>query len=202
MKTIPILLALAVAAPAMAQDADDDFATSRRELPSGLGATVTAGGGVTDFTDDTFGDRTEVGGSWNIRASYGTRSIIGGEAAYVGSARGLEANDNALISNGAEVALRVNGPIPFDGDRGLVEPFAVAGIGGQVYDETDTEGEGLADNELVGVIPLGVGIGGSYDGVYLDTRVMWRPSFDENGGIGEDNDLSTVEWTANIGGEF
>ena len=203
MKRFVALVACAIAVPAFAQDDDLDTMTySHTELPSGAGAIVTAGGGVNGFTESGTADFTDTGGSWQVRAGYGTRSIIGGEIAYIGAAHGLENSNNTLINNGGEVDARLQYPIGFDGDRGMVEPFAVAGIGGQVYDVTDAGDSAFADNDLVGVVPLGLGIGGSYDQVYLDTRVTWRPTWDESGGIGADDDLSSVEWTANIGGEF
>src|SRR5687768_12530137 len=41
---------------------------------SGYGIEVSLGGGVTNFTEDDARGLTDVGGSWNLRLSFGTRS--------------------------------------------------------------------------------------------------------------------------------
>src|SRR6187431_2484717 len=70
-------------------------------VPTGVAFQV--GGGVTGFsrqaTRDTFG----TGGYWDARAILGSRSFLGVELAYVGSARDATANGltgGALLGNG------------------------------------------------------------------------------------------------------
>ena len=55
----------------------------------GFGWALMAGGGYQDFTKDTMRDVTAGGGYWDARFIGGTNSIIGFEAAYIGSARSI-----------------------------------------------------------------------------------------------------------------
>ena len=58
--------------------------------PSKLGLAFMVGGGYEDFANTEMRDRTNGGGAWNFRFVAGTRSILGVEGAYVGSARGFQ----------------------------------------------------------------------------------------------------------------
>ena len=49
------------------------------------------GGGFEDFTNSTLQNMTGGAGTWNARFVAGTRQYIGVEAAYVGSARSIDA---------------------------------------------------------------------------------------------------------------
>jgi hypothetical protein len=172
--------------------------------PSGFGAAVELGGGVTDFSGSTARGLTSTGGSWNLRLAFGTRSIIGLEAAYVGSAQnitaaGLDPNA-ALIGNGAEAALRLNAPLPYRGS--LVEPFAFGGVGWTQYnvvnDNFNTSFVREKDDVLT--VPFGGGLAASFNGFMFDARFTYRVLRNQDlfGGANMDN------WnvTANLGSEF
>src|SRR5688572_27116519 len=48
---------------------------------------LSVGGGVQGFTDSDLDDTVGTGGSWDVRARFGTRSALSFEAAYIGSAQ-------------------------------------------------------------------------------------------------------------------
>ena len=56
---------------------------------NGIG--VSLGGGVAGFTQDDMRDTTDDGGAWGVRVAFGTRSLFGVEAEYIGSAQNINA---------------------------------------------------------------------------------------------------------------
>jgi hypothetical protein len=142
-----------------------------KHIHSRVGLAVLAGGGVTNFFGNTANDRLNTGGSWTARVEIGTRSYLGGEFAYVGSAQGLKVlgtDTNAyLMSQGAEGLLRWNIL------TGAVQPYAGVGIGWKNYRLRNTEGAvfsdiaGLADFAHV---PGVAGIEFRGGGFVFDTR--------------------------------
>src|SRR5262249_15111877 len=103
---------------------------------TGYGSTVTLGGGVMSFAGSGARGATSTGGSWDLRLGWGTRSIVGFEAAYVGSLNklsvpGLDPNA-VLLGTGAEGDLRLNAPFPTHDT--LVEPFGFGGLGWTRFD--------------------------------------------------------------------
>lgn len=172
---------------------------------SGFGTGLTVGGGVTNFVESDARGVTNVGGAWDVRLTLGTRLPVGFEASYAGSAHevnslGVE-DDAALVRNGAEGALRLNIPLTFD--RFLLSPFAIAGVGWHRYDlvNTDFNTSGIQEDDNVFVIPLGAGLGGSYQGFLFDARFTYKPAFDDDF-LGAGVDLDTWTVSANIGAEF
>jgi len=149
---------------------------------TGIGVSVQAGGGVTNFTRQTARNAASTGGFWDARVVVGTRRLVGGEAAYVGSARGMNAagvdSGAALLGNGAEAVLRLNAPVVNQG--ALFEPFVFGGIGWTHYSlmnaGNNTSNVAGADN--VGTIPFGVGMAAAYHGFIADARFTYRPTFD------------------------
>ena len=79
-------------------------------VPRGFGFQV--GGGVTGFSRKETRDSFGTGGYWDARALIGSRSFLGAELAYVGSARDATASGltgrATLLGNGAEATVRVN----------------------------------------------------------------------------------------------
>lgn len=146
-----------------------------------VGAAVLVGGGVEDFTNTDLKNMTGVGGTWDARAVAGTRQFLGFEAAYVGSARNINAlglSSNAgLVSNGVEGALRVNLPLP--AGRSLVEPFGFVGVGWQHYNVTNTNANtsDLADNDDVMTLPYGGGLEYAYGMFLADARFTFRQTY-------------------------
>jgi hypothetical protein len=157
--------------------------------PSRFGLGFLAGGGYQDFSNSNMRDRTSAGGAWDIRFVAGTRSIIGVEGAYVGSARGFQslgvtANNPTLISNGVEGNLRINAPIT----RGnsLFEPYAIAGVGWSQYhiSNYNSNTQALSDfsstNDNVLTVPLGGGFTYGYKALLLDVRGTYSPTYYNN----------------------
>jgi hypothetical protein len=147
---------------------------------------------------------TNAGGSWDLRLAFGTRSILGVEAAYVGtaqklSAAGLDPNAN-LISNGVEGDLRLNAP--FVGDRGVLEPFVLGGIGWAHYNVVNDSYNRsvLRETDDQMTVPVGAGVGASYLGFMLDARFTYRFAFNER--LMGNADMGSWIVAANIGREF
>src|SRR5690606_14632322 len=92
-----------------------------------IGMSATIGGGVSGFLDGDARDFSELGGTWDVRLVFGTRTIVAGELAYIGSGRDVAAlgldSSALLVSHGAEVAARLH-LLP-----GLIRPYVLAGAG-------------------------------------------------------------------------
>lgn len=177
--------------------------------PAPLGIQVMGGAGLVNQMDDETGDLTELGGMWDARVAFLNRSLIGFEAAYVGSIQTVNAlglDDNAqLMGNGLEANVRLNLV-----REGLVRPYVFAGLGWTHYDLTNTETADAAveDDDDVLTIPGGVGVGVHlFRNVTLDVRGSVRGAFGEetfdpmqpdDDELGMEN-LSTV---AQLGFEF
>jgi hypothetical protein len=154
-----------------------------KEAPvSKVGAMLSVGGGVTNFTEDGPQAVTNPGAAWNVRATLGSRSLIGLEAAYTGSLQDLEAlgldNSAMLASNGVEGDLRINAPVTI-GD-GLISPYGFGGLGYKRYSlafENDSTSSQISDHDDVMVVPFGVGLAAGIAGVTLDTRATYRQTF-------------------------
>jgi len=145
-------------------------------LPMGLA--ISAGGGIEDFSGDGMRGLTDIGGTWEARLTFGTRSILGLEAAYVGTANGITSlgldSSAILMSNGAEAVARLNiGTFRF-------QPFVFGGVGWGHYQVTNTSvnTSDLADNKDVLLIPFGGGIS-TYLGDHFmaDARFTYRSAF-------------------------
>jgi hypothetical protein len=171
---------------------------------TGYGVEVSLGGGVTNFTADAARDATDPGGSWNLRLTMGTRSIVGFEASYIGQAQNVEAAgldaDAYMVGNGAEGAFRLNAPILYR--DWLFAPFALAGVGWTRYDlvNADFNTSLIQDDDNVFTIPLGAGVAASYRGVMFDTRFVYRAAYDDDF-LGA-ADLHNWIVSANVGREF
>jgi hypothetical protein len=208
MRTILITGALTalLAGPALAQTTNN-VQTSGRPLseapvaPTGVGLQL--GGGVTAFSRQAARDRFETGGYWDLRAVIGLESFLGGELAYVGSARGANAsglsNDAALLGNGAEAVARVNLPIAAGSTR--IEPFLFGGVGWTYYSlvNSDSNTSGMKDNANAFVIPFGAGLSAAYDRFMLDARFTYRSVFDDKLVPTANNDsLDLQNWSVGL----
>jgi len=168
-------------APTPANDAGNAGRYSLQPTMSRVGAGVLLGGGYEDFTSSNVRDMTGAGGFWNARLVAGTRQILGLEAAYVGSARGIDAlglgGDARLVSNGAEGAVRGNLPIAVG--RSLLEPFVLVGLGWQHYNltNTTTNTSDVADRDDVMTLPVGTGFEYSYGRFLADVRFMYHRTY-------------------------
>jgi hypothetical protein len=184
-----LLGAMSVGAVARAQQARFEPSISGRpgeeHIQSRIGMSIQGGGGVIGFTRSNENDVTNVGGSWDVRAVFGTRTIVGLEAAYVGSTRSVNAglaSGAGLVGNGLEGALRVN--LPFLVQQTLVEPFGFVGLGWSHYyfshysNISNTYFGVRSDN--VGTIPMGGGLAVGYRGFIAEARFTYRPTWNND----------------------
>jgi len=151
----------------------------------GFGWALMAGGGYQDFTKDAMKNLTDAGGYWDARFIGGTNSIIGFEAAYVGSARSIQtlgatANNPALVSNGFEGNIRINAPLR----RGahLFEPYGYAGVGYayfniQNYNSNTGNLSSFSANDSVMTVPVGGGFAYAYKAFIMDARAGWTATY-------------------------
>ena len=176
---------------------------------SKFGFAFLAGGGYQDFANSDMRDRTNAGGGWDVRFVGGTRSVIGFEGAYVGSARSIQAlgstaNNPNLISNGLEGNLRLNVPI-IKGDS-LIEPYIVGGIGWSQFhianynSNTQTLSSFSAQNDDVMTVPLGVGFAYGYKALMLDVRGSYTATYFDNILQGTNSSGTLNTW--GIGGQI
>jgi opacity protein-like surface antigen len=183
---------------ALADDVPPPY--ERPSLVTGLGMDAEIGGGVQRFIDVGARSITNVGGNWTARLILGTRSHLGAEAAYVGSAQGMNVlglSDSAvLVSNGVEGALRFN---MLTGDW---QPYALAGYTFRRYTiqnaAVNTSSVLNADN--VSEIPVAVGIAYRVQGFVADLRFNYNNAF--NSALIPDSNLSTYGVSAKVGFEF
>ncbi|KAB2906908.1 MAG: outer membrane beta-barrel protein [Kofleriaceae bacterium] len=172
-----------------------------------IGISLTVGGGVIGFTDESMRDTTSAGGMWDVRAAIGTRSPIAVEAAYIGSAQDINSvglDDSAvLLGTGVEAVARVN-LLP----KETVNPYFFGGAAWKRYDltNTDTNTSDVNDTDNLIEIPVGVGLSYRVSGFLLDVRGSLRMATEEDL-IRQDVDTEDVRlhaWTAGakLGYEF
>ena len=177
-------------------------AASPNSLVSPYGEYFLVGGGVTDFTKSETSDRFDVGGSWDVRLGFGSRSYVGAELAYVGAARqGTNANPD-LYMNGGEAVLRLQ--YPYVAGKWLVEPFAFGGVGWS-HLTLDNAPAGLDDSDDIGIAPFGGGVSVGYGRFLFDARFTYRAAWNENLALAVNQAAPSMnQWgvTASIGYEF
>jgi len=174
-------------APALADDDYDDDGWPASEYGIGL----SLGAGLSDFTDNDMQSTTDPGGTWDVRGVLGTRTPVAFEAAYVGTAQGIDARFGedttaTLVGSGLEGALRLN-LLPF----AAVTPYAFGGLGWKRYDvagaDFRTADTGINDEDTLLEIPMGGGLAYRYGGFLADARFTYRAA------VGEDLVLSDSE---------
>jgi hypothetical protein len=188
-------------------DVDVDVAVSEPELPwyETMGIGLSIGGGVDDFVDG-FTDVTSTGGGWNVRATFGTRSILAFEGSYIGSAQDIDmfgtGDDATLYGNGLQAAARLNVLPDFS-----VQPFLYGGAAWRHYDVSDTAID-ADDSDDVFEVPVGVGVAGYVAGLMADVRAEYRgawgadliPTIDGDSAIVSEMDRWGI--TGSLGAEF
>jgi hypothetical protein len=177
----------------------------RRTGPAtGYGTSVTLGGGVMNFTGSTARGNTQTGGAWDLRLGWGSRSILGFEAAYVGSANGLSAAgldpSAVLLGTGAEGNLRLNLPLP--ARDALIEPFGLAGLGWTRFDiiNDDFNASRVNEKDHVLTVPVGAGLAMASHGFMFDARYTYRFVYGED--LIGNSSLDNWIVSANVGSEF
>jgi hypothetical protein len=189
----------------MVDDDEDDRQNDNDFMQLNIGA------GSGRFISDIGNAATGPEANWNLRALFGADSVVGLEAAYVGSAQsisglGLEDN-NLLLSNGVEGDVRLAPRI----DAGSVEvtPFGFAGLGYGYYNivgEDVSATASVEEDDHIMTLPAGVGLEVGLGPVDLEGRFTYRHAFDsdlfgESNGFDE-RSLSTWNLGAGIGFEF
>jgi hypothetical protein len=148
---------------------------------SRFGWAVVVGGGYEDFTNGSMRGLTSGGGAWDARVVGGTRSYVGFEAAYVGSARdvtALGAGRSTLVANGFEGTLRLN--VPVVRQRALYEPYGFIGLGYSRYSITNFNAaltSDFASADGVMTMPFGAGFAWGYAGFIADARFTYTPTY-------------------------
>ena len=214
MRTKTIFTATAIASSLFAGTAFAE--TNAREIPavSGSASSVPVipsgyafqlGGGVTGFTRQETRDKFGAGAYWDARAIFGTRSYLGAELAYVGSARKAAASGLTgtpqLLGNGAEAALRANLPLDLGAMR--LTPFAFGGVGWTHYQMVNETGNAsiIKDKANALTLPFGAGLSATYDHFVLDARFTYRPMFDDklvNVKTGSRDHADLQNWAAGL----
>jgi hypothetical protein len=163
---------------------DHQYRTTTTEQPSfytRYGVALSAGGGVSGFTDTTARDSTNDGGGWDVRAVIGTRSPLAAEISYIGSAQSINAlgldNDAVLLGNGVQADLRLNATT-----SGPFQPFIFAGAAWRRYDLTNTQTNtsDISDSDDVVEFPVGAGVAYHYQGFIVDARGEFRAATNED----------------------
>lgn len=146
-----------------------------------VGLSLSFGGGVSDFTNREMRDTTGTAGTWAVRATLGTKTPIGFEGSYIGSAQSINAlgidRDAMLVSNGVQGALRLNAVI-----GSPITPFVFGGVAWSHYDLTNTatNTSAISGSDNLLEVPVGLGIGGSWRGIGYDIRGEMRFATNED----------------------
>jgi hypothetical protein len=145
------------------------------------GFSLSLGGGVEDFVGDEATATTSTGGSWNVRGTWGTHSILALEGSYIGSAQSIDRlgldNDAVLVGNGAQAALRLN--LMED----VVQPFIYGGAAWRHYQITNdtVNTSDIANDDDVFELPVGIGVAGYIPGGFTaDVRAEYRTTWDND----------------------
>jgi outer membrane protein OmpA-like peptidoglycan-associated protein len=155
-------------------DASDDHLITR------IGMAATVGGGVVDFLDGEARDLGDMGGAWEARLTVGTRLPVAIEAAYVGSVHNIDAlgldTSAVLLGTAVETDLRVNFT------TWMLQPYVFGGIGYTRYNVSneDFNTSSVNDQEEMGHIPVGAGLGYQFGGLLVDLRGTLRPAFQDD----------------------
>lgn len=167
--TAGVTALVAISAPAHAARGWASFSPNQTSLA--------VGGGVTDFALEQYRSRTGLGGAWDARLTFGTRSIIAFELGYVGTAQKINdpfGDDPTLASNAVVGSARINLT------TWRVQPFITGGAGWINYHSYGGDDAPLAQQEFryddSGVVlPVGGGVA-SYLGRHLliDARFDYR----------------------------
>lgn len=191
-----------MASPALAQEAlfPEGIDTVRDDAPAtGIGISAMAGGGTEGFVEDTATSFTQVGGTWNVRIGFLSRFLLTPEIAYIGSAQDISAvgldSSAYLLSNGGEANLRLN-ILP-----GVFQPYVFGGVGFRHYNiaNADVNTSAIADQDNIGIVPVGGGFTVRLDNFLLDARGTFRWAFDDEMLVlGPDDGLGMSTWAAEL----
>jgi hypothetical protein len=168
-------IAIAIAVTALGGTARAENAPS--VAPAGVAFQL--GGGVTGFAREEGRDMFRTGGYWDLRALWGSNSVLAGELSYRAStnnARPGLMGGAQLLGDGVEAAARINMPLPLD--RLRLVPFAFAGAGWTYYQVVDAPSSWPEDDRYGSTLalPFGAGLTGVIEHVVIDARITYRGS--------------------------
>jgi hypothetical protein len=202
---LAVLVLGAAPAAAVAEDGEaggDRLSSRGSGLLTPVGEYVLVGGGVSNFFDRSVRDRVDLAGLWELRFGLGSRSFLGAEAAYVGSARSAGSLAANLVTSGVEGVVRAQ--IPWEAGRWLVEPFAFGGAGWTSF-HLHSASPGQPTSDDLFVVPVGAGLTVARDHLLLDARFTYRQTFDEGLLRAADGSAASLKsWAvaASVGYEF
>jgi len=177
--------------------------------PTSYGVAVSVGGGITGFTDHALRAATgSVGGLWDVRGTFGTHVPLAIEAAYIGSATGLDslvaAAHTTLIGTAFEGDVRLNLAPHLAWD-----PYVFAGVGWQRFTIDDRElafsDTGIRSTDDVMVMPFGGGLAFRRGGLITDLRGTVRATTGSDMIVDRDGHAAPMhswEASAALGYEF
>jgi hypothetical protein len=168
------------------------------------GMSLSVGGGLTDFTSEKLRDITGLAGSWDARYVFGTRKVVGFEAAYAGTAQTIDAlgmdGDAMLLTTALETDVRLHLA------TGAWQPYVFAGVGWKRYDvSTDTNTSDVSSRDDVLEVPLGVGASWTRGHFVVDLRAVFRSTASEDLvriGTVDEATLDNYNVSAHLGYEF
>jgi hypothetical protein len=203
----PLLVVMLLCATAHADPPEAGALGTYR--PTSYGLAVGLGAGVTGYTDHALRSATNsVGGLWTLRATFGTHVPLAIEAAYVGSATGLESlvgsAHTTLIGTTFETDVRLNLAPHLAWD-----PYVFAGVGYSRFtiDDRDLEfsDTGIRTGNDVMELPFGGGLAYRRGGLIADVRGTVRATSGSDMVVDRDGrvvPMHSWEASAALGYEF
>ncbi|HEX8113496.1 MAG TPA: hypothetical protein VF516_37455, partial [Kofleriaceae bacterium] len=149
------------------------------KLQSGIGISVLAGGGVAQFRRQAMRNTTsDIGGLWDVHATFGTHLPLALDLAYVGTAThvgGLPTGaTRTLIGSAAEGTVRWN-VLP----NYVWTPYVFGGVGYQRYDvkggNVSLSDSGMNSSDNLLSVPAGLGfVWRGNNGLVADVHGTYR----------------------------
>ncbi len=169
------------------------------------GMDVSAGVGITGFSNNEASEAIETGPSYTARVALGTEQPLGFEVGYIGAVQdadtlGLD-DDALMVSNGLEAAVRYN--LGLD----VWRPYVLAGAAWRHYTLTgeDFNTSDVNDTDDVLEVPIAGGLAWHRDNFNVDGRLAYRLATDEDllgGGGGGGPGLDAWDFSVRAGIAF
>jgi hypothetical protein len=131
----------------------------------------TTGAGPANYFGSSNTMRTDVGAGWDVRATFGARSIMALEAAYMGATNTVEVgglHNGNLNSNGIDSDFRLQLPT-------RVQPYLFGGVGWNymtLNNAVVTANQKVTDNQVS--VPAGAGVSAYLGHATFDLRGTYR----------------------------
>jgi opacity protein-like surface antigen len=134
-------------------------------------------GGIADYTGD-LGDLTSTGPLWGLTLGIQPTTFLGFELGYEGSLNNvgdsvLGSDSPSLLRNGGTALVKLSPPF-----LTAVRPFVGAGLG-LTYVSVRGPGSALFDDDLMGEVPLAVGLEFNTGGLTAGVRGTYRVLLDQ-----------------------